>query len=509
MTVMALSPRVRVEGPPGFPVQKYLDRLWHAARTVNTPEGRAFRYEMCRGDPVAFALYYLREHLELKQEDGTIVRALSELHVDFARSARRWAAPRLEPKAVRDVWVAPRYAAKSTWLFLILALWAMAYGYLKFIVVYGDTEDMVSMHFKTLRMELANNDRLRRDFPELCEPMRASGRNVMDNAGGYLAVSGARIMIKGMNSATLGVKLGQHRPDALFFDDIEPKKGSYSLDKKKKRLEDLIDVILPCNPEAVVQVAGTTVMHGSIIHDMVEGKDWVRAERFQVHHYKGILTDPATGEERSMWPQKWPLEFLHEERAENPRGFAKNYENRPRGEEGTFWVPAHISRPSPALLAGLSDRIGVVDPAAKSSKKNDETGIAMLSYSGEHERIVVEDVVGVRLDPATLRVRVHTSVLRHRIRLLLVDVTNGGDHVLHTLQNLPNGAKILPVQLRRSKVDRFTDLHDLYLRRVVLHARQIWALEEQMFSYPNVGTDDLIDAVCLGVEYFMERYKLW
>ena len=40
------------------------------------------------------------------------------------------------------------------------------------------------------------------------------------------------------------------------------------------------------------------------------------------------------------------------------------------------------------------------------------------------------------------------------IRFIVVDVTNGGDHVQDTFEPLPAGVKLLPVQLRRGKDDR-------------------------------------------------------
>lgn len=501
-------------GPPDFPVEAYLERLTHPYMAENSRRGREFRYEVCRMNPILFALHYLRPHLELTQDDGRIVHALSELHVDLASLARRWAARYIGPKDVRDIWVAPRYAGKSGWLFLALPLWALAFGHLEFVVIYSDTVDQARTHFKTLTAELLNNERLRRDFPELCEPARKHGSKVMDNADGYLAAGGAAVMVKGMNSATLGVKLGRRRPDGLFFDDIEPKKGSYSAEIKAKRLEDLIDAILPCNFEAVVQVVGTTVMHGSIIHDAIEGEPWVAAERFEVHHYLGIVTDPVTGEERSMWPAKWPLSFLCAERLANPRGYAKNFDNSPINANGTYWRAEHITYDD---LAGyISDRILVIDPATKSTKKNDETAIGKIAYSRDLERVVVEDVVGVRLQPDQLRERVHATCRLHNIRAILVDVTNGGDHVLGTLQPFPPDlahVRVFDVNIRRGrrgmvtgKEDRIAELHDRYLRQPpqVVHAKPISTLEAQQLSYPNVMHDDQIDVVALGAQYFID-----
>jgi phage terminase large subunit-like protein len=126
----------------------------------------------------------------------------------------------------------------------------------------------------------------------------------------------------------------------------------------------------------------------------------------------------------------------------------------------------------------------------------------VLGWAGNVRKTLVERCCGVRLAPTPLRELVHSIVRNNGIKLIVVDVTNGGDHVLNTLAPLPAGVKILPVNLRAPKASRFSTLHDRYQRGQVVHARPITGLEKQLKSYPKVMHDDRIDAVCLGVEYF-------
>ena len=496
-------------GPPGMspPIERYFDMLMDPnmrdGRLLKDPGAIAWRRRMCKHSPILFALYYLREHVKIPDGRGNTLHALSEFHVTIAMAAKEWTKSKMAPKECRHAWIAPRHAAKSTWLFLILALWCLAYGHRKFIAVYADTEDMAMRHLSSLKREFDDNDRLRRDFPELCTALRVDGRKAMDNAAAYLGANGNLIMVKGMNSATLGVKYRERRPDALFFDDVQPKKGNYSIDRKEKRLEDLLDAILPCNDEAVVQLVGTSVMHGCIVHDLIEGKPWVGVANFQVHYFPGIVEDPVTGEERSCWPQKWSLEYLRSERITDKRGYAKNFENRPVAPDGTYWDDDDIVHDA-SMSRWITERVLVVDPAAKAKKSNDETGIGMLGWAATYKTTVVERVIGVRLKPAETRELVLSIVRSNGIHWIIVDVTNGGDHVLDTFAPLPSGVKILSVTLRRSKADRFARLHGLYQNRKVVHARPIPTLESQEKAWSPRGglLDDRIDAVALGDEYF-------
>lgn len=488
----------KLSGPPGWPAKLYLDRLtdWRMA------EDPDWRRRQCKHSPVLFALYYLRPHVSMP--DGNV--ALSEFHVVMAAAAKRWTCQDLAPKEIRDAWIAPRESGKSTMIFVVLAIWALAYGHRRFIVVYSDVEKTAKDHLKNLKLELSQNDRLRMDFPELCEPLKVGGCAIMNDSFGYCARSGAAIAVRGMRSATLGVKLQERRPDAIFADDVEPKEGDYSAEMKEKRLVDLVEAILPCNLKAVVQIVGTTVMHGSIIHDIIEGKEWVAAENIAVHHFRGIIEDPVTGVERSCWPAKWSLEFLQAERAgkSTRRSYAKNFENSPIAVDGTYWDDDDIIYDD-SLNRYITDRILVVDPAAKSKKSSDETGIGMLGNVASTCQIVVERVIGVRLKPKETRELVHSIVANNGIRTVVVDVTNGGDHVLETFGTLPNGAKIFTVNLQRSKADRFSKLHYRYQHKAVVHARPIPGVEAQMKAYPKTLFDDRIDVVCLGTEYFYDE----
>lgn len=490
----------KLTGPPGWPVERYLEKLRHPHMTGTDRDSIAWRRRACKHSPILFALTYCYPHVSMP--DGSV--ALSEFHVELAMSAKRWARDDLGPKEIRDAWVAPRESGKSSWIFLALALWALAFGHRKFIVVYSDVEKTAKDHLKNLKLELSQNTRLRADFPELCEPLKVGGRAMMNDSFGYLARSGAAIAVRGMNSATLGVKLRERRPDALFFDDIEPKEGNYSPELKEKRLTDLIEAIFPCNVSAVVQIVGTVVMASSIVHDLVERRPWVAAESIAVHHFKGIIEDPVTGDERSIWPAKWSLEFLRNERLTSPRSFGKNFDNQPIPVDGTYWDDDDIVYDD-TLTPYFTERILVVDPAAKSKKQNDETGVGMLAVAGATQQIVVERVIGVRLKPTETRELVHSIVAKNGIKTIVVDTTNGGDHVLATFSPLPPGVRIRPVNLRRSKADRFSTLHDRYQRKKVVHARPIPGVESQMKAYPKTLFDDRIDVVCLGVEYFNDE----
>lgn len=232
----------------------------------------AYRVEVTREDPLAFALLYLRHHLKAKEPDALVT--LSEVHLRWADEARQWVEPVREARGPRRAFLAPRSLGKSTWWFLILPLWAAAHGHVKFVAAFADTATQAEGHLESFRRELESNAVLRADFPELCAPSRRrGGATVADNRGALQASSGFVFTARGVDSGNLGLKVGDRRPDLIICDDLEPGESNYSTAQAAKRLVTLLDDILPLNVAARVILVGTTTMSGGIADNLREYYD--------------------------------------------------------------------------------------------------------------------------------------------------------------------------------------------------------------------------------------------
>ena len=83
------------------------------------------------------------------------------------------------------------------------------------------------------------------------------------------------------------------------------------------------DTILPMNERAHVALVGTVTMLGSLMHQLIRTvtdheapAEWIIEERFRVHYFPPIIDGV-----RSIWPAKWPLEYLLEHQHE--RGYRR------------------------------------------------------------------------------------------------------------------------------------------------------------------------------------------
>lgn len=491
---------------------------------IGDPGAGELRRELTKLDPLLFALTYLPHHL--KQPDGTIT--LSEFHLDIVSQARHWAVEDTKPREHRDAYVAPRNAGKSTWFFTLLVLWAAAHGHRKFVAAFAATATQAEMHLATFRRELENNRLLRADFPLLCQPARkARGTAESDNAAMYIAKSGFVFAARGIDSTTLGMKVDTMRPDLLVLDDIEPPEENYSLDQKDKRLGALVDSVLPLNEFARVVLVGTVTMPDSIVHDLVrsvsqpaDAPEWIREQRFHCHYYPALITDEETGEQRSIWPEKWPLAYLLS--IQHTRDFKKNFQNDPMGRDGEYWRAEDFHY---GVLPALTACLLSIDPAVTSKAKSDFTAMAVVGMQAAGYDTV---------DARRVEVRPARCVVRYAVaRRVQVGVTLR-DWVLATLEQFPEIAGVLietnqgggkgdpgvwskilhdlPIRLHTvhqgiAKEVRAARLLNLYQRGLVWHEQPLPQAEQQMVGFPKAPHDDLVDAIGSGVAAILPKNK--
>jgi len=486
-----------------FDPQAYLDQF-DRVRLGSDP---TYRRAATRRDPLLFALVYLDRHLRSDATAGQVTMA--DPHLDWCRRALAWLTPVVEPRSQRHAEIAPRETGKSSWWFLALPLWAAAHGHVRFVVAFADSTGQAETHLMTFKREFEVNHLLREDYPDLCAPARRqSGTTVADRQGMIHQRNGFSFAARGIDSANLGLKVSERRPDVILFDDVEPDESSYSELLAGKRLRTIIDAVLPMNLLARVVLIGTVTMPGSIVHQLVRAaagddtEDWVAEERFVAHHALPIVVRDD-GSERSIWPAKWPMEMLNEIR--HTRSYRKNFANDPIGSNGGYWTLDDFVY---GQLDGVVAEILSIDPAVTTKKTSDFTGLAIVGFqpstvetdsrtgrrAQRPSRCVVEEAWEVRLTGDPLRTHVLKLLARHpRVRAVLVETNQGGENWHAILHDLP--VKLLTVHQTVKKEVRAANCLNFYQRGRVLHAKKLARLEEQQTAFPKAPHDDMVDAV--------------
>lgn len=468
----------------------------------------AMRRAICEDDPVAFAMIYLRDHL-VTEETGNKM-TFSPVHYEWAELAQSWREGlKDQPEQDREAFIAPRGMGKSTWWFLILPLWGAAFGHVQFAAAFAHAASQAENHLKTLKHELDTNPLLQHDFPDLCTPLRKpSGTTVSDNMGMIRMRNGFVFAARGIDAASLGMKVGKRRPDLLILDDVEPDEASYSPDQMTKRLGTILDAIFPLNIYARVVMVGTVTMPGSIMHQLVKsaaGKleddgRWVTEANIRAHHHHPI-TYTDEGEERSIWPEKWPLAWLASIR--HTRQYAKNYANDPMAREGLYWLREDFRVAQEGEL-NCTRVLLAVDPAVTRSKTSDFTGLAVVGYDPLKKKALILGAWGVKLTGTPLRNFVVDVILPQHpeIKLIHTETNQGGDLWAEVFGGIP-GVRYKHHTATVSKEIRFAKNLTFWQRGRVLTAREIPRLMEEAIAFPNGAYDDVIDAAVAGVDRFL------
>lgn len=477
----------------------------------------AYRVRETRDDPMLFALVYLSRHLEDPESSAV---TLSEVHVAWAESAKRWALD-VGPMEDRRAEIAPREMGKSTWHFLILPMWAAAHEHIRFCAAFADTGTQAETHLASFKSELDNNALIRADYPELCQPKtRGRGTVEADRVSLYHARNDFVFAAAGMDGSNLGLKVGDARPDLIVVDDMEPHEARYSAGLAAKRLDTLVSTIFPLNIRAHVIIVGTVTMQGSIVHQIsryARGERdapgeapflaWVGDERIVARHWMPILTE-VDGGRRSIWPAKWPLTFL--EAIEHTRQYAKNYANDPLGADGDYWTADDFRPLSPELAAAVTHEVIEVDPAVTTNDSSDFTAIAAVGWSRELGRCAVLEARQVKLTGRDIRRVVLGFVERALERghavIVRVETNQGGDLWLEILHDMPVPVKTHPAGTGSKNVRAAEALHHYQAKRVE-HAPGLREAEGQMVAFPRAPHDDLVDAVGAAVRYFLTPRK--
>lgn len=464
------------------------------------------RRELTKYDPLLFALIYLPHHLQNAHGEIT----LSEFHLDLANYGKKWIMQPTEPKQYRDAFIAPRECGKSTWIFLILPMWAAAHGHVKFIAAFSDAASQAETHLMTFKNELDTNDYLQMDYPQLCTPkiVGSTGRALANNSWRIVQENGFIFDANGIDTNSLGKKVFGQRPDLIILDDIEKGEKNYSEYQAGQQKNTVFDDIAPMNIYARMIFVGTTTMPNSVMDQFrkyAEGQrgvefQWIEDQNVSVHYYPAIMVGDD-GEERSVWEEKWSLEWLKSQR--HLRDFAKNYMNRPVNTDGTFWTNEDLVIED---IEQYGNTIISIDPAVTKNKVSDFTGISVLSRGVDsigNSVIYVRYANQFKLSPQDLADRVKVLVDEYDAGVLYVETNQGGDLWKDVFKNIP--AKYRSKHQKLSKQIRAGKALNYYQQGKVRHTGHFPALEEQMWSFPKVSHDDVLDSVVSGILYFLDN----
>jgi phage terminase large subunit-like protein len=166
---------------------------------------------------------------------------------------------------------------------------------------------------------------------------------------------------------------------------------------------------------------------------------------------------------------------------------------------GALWNRAQIesSRIKPEELPALVRIVVGIDPAVTSGEDSDFTGIVTAGYAANGHYYILSDKTLKATPDAWARVAVNEFEL-HKADRIIAETNNGGDLVVHLLNQVNPNVPVKKVTATRGKAVRAEPIASLYEQGRVHHVGYFSELEEQMCEWePGVSKDspDRMDAM--------------
>lgn len=173
--------------------------------------------------------------------------------------------------------------------------------------------------------------------------------------------------------------------------------------------------------------------------------------------------------------------------------------NRPVNADGNFWTEQDIILND---LEEYGNTIISIDPAVTKTKISDYTGVAVLSR-GDDDNIYVREALQMKVSPSELAERVAALVDIYDPGVIYVETNQGGDLWQDVFKDIP--VKYRSVKQSVSKQIRAGKALNFYQQGKIRHTTHFPALEEQMWAFPKISHDDVLDAVVSGILYFLDN----
>lgn len=395
-------------------------------------------------------------------------------------------------KGENGVVLAPRGSAKTTWLNTILNSFLVATQKDIRIGLFSQKDKKAEAMSGAIRWTVSESEAFKELFGDLRGPVKWTDSEWLRAGSRWRGEKDRTMVTGGVNNSSAVSK----RLDVVLCDDILDAENTYNIDRREKTEDWFWKTLKPAQASAGVSiiVIGTRWTEGDLYERLVETNKWPSL-------LISAIDWDENDEERSYWPEVWPLERLHTEREDiGWDNFACSYLNDISGfREGLLfkreWFDYFDELPNDRrykLTMG-------VDLASSERERADWTARVIVAEDEQHHHWVL----------GSYRVKTETG---HRqfvkdgftafpgISRAVIETNQHQSTLVQDLLNETN----LPVVGKRTDVDKRTRARAVsarYESHRVHHHRSLKGgeLEAEMLGFPK-GHDDLIDALGLAMD---------
>lgn len=333
---------------------------------------------------------------------------------------------------VMDLWAAAdelvviqafREGAKTT-LSEEFLLMEAAFGNFKYALIFGETYTKACQRIDAIKHEVATNSKLHSLFGDLKGSVWSENRLLLKN--------GVLLEAHGFEEEIRGYKHRDARPDRAYLDDIENKamvRDTATVDANWKKL--YLQLIPAMDKNGRVRMTGTPLADDCMITRAAASSDWVSA-KFPI-----CDRDPYDPEAQSLWPDRYPIEWVRAKKAQFERAgmlreFNQEYMLIATGAQGKPFTEEML-RFEDVAPATFAPRVVIIDPARTVEvKKSDQTGHVTVSRLGT--RIYVHQSGGEYWQPDEIVAGAFTMSRAHDDAQVVIEKNSLDDWLLQPIR---------------------------------------------------------------------------
>ncbi len=389
-----------------------------------------------------------------------------------------------------------RGAAKSTFIEEYVLLSAL-FGDVKYVLLVGPKWESACDRLVSIRSELENNDRIMYLFDDQKSEPWSLGELVLK--------SGVKIQAVGAQQSMRGKKYNAERPDMAVIDDLEDEDSVRTEEARHRVKRWLSSVLRPAlQLNGKIRFLGTPIHPKSLIFTKCKDKEWSSKT------FPAIIIDTKTGEEKSIWPDKFPLDAeaplqsLHRIRDEymNSGDMLEWQQEYMCVSEDVAAKPfqASMIKVEPVNQSWLPVQI-FVDPARTVKSTSARTGYAAWSWLGN--KLIVHKAEGHFHKPDEIIKTImdwdaQFSPVRVGIELVGLEEWLGQPLRMACAA----AGRSIPWEDIRAPKDKISfirgSLQPLYIAGEVIHAQSLPDLDSELISFPT-GRMDVVNALAYSL----------
>ena len=382
-----------------------------------------------------------------------------------------------------------RGAAKSTLAEEAILIQALLRSFHNAIIL-GETYERAVERLRSIKHEIETNNLIEQLFGNQVGPIWSESKIVLNN--------GAIIQAFGRGQSLRGSKHLDYRPDRCFADDIENEDSVISPEAIEKTKTWLLATVLPAlEPGALIRINGTPLHPRSVICQLAADSGWT------TRAYPILSTDPETGAERSIWPERFPLTDIRKKRDDYHRmGMAHTFAQEflcQAEDASTKLFTDTLIRVEPTVRTWHAV-YAMVDPARSVKATSASTGIAVWSWLSN--RLIVWDAYAGFWQPDQIVSEIFKIDMTYSPVLIGIERDGLEEFILQPLRHeqLKRGYSIpiRPLKAPEGKLSFIGGLQPYFKAGEVVFAKECPQAREQFCNFPS-GRIDIPNALAYAL----------